>query len=562
MATKPQPMPSAVPDNAKHCDVFVLGSGLAGSVIATILARQGAKVVLVDAGQHPRFVIGESQTPQLAEWLHILTERYKVPELASLAKVGVTTRDVGPMHGVKIHFGFIRHNKGQEPDPEETTQFAIPKVLAQNSHLFRQDSDSWMFHVAARYGVTLRQMWRATDLDFDEDGVTITGGNGEVFRAKYLIDASGYKSLLAEKFGLREQPARFKHHSRSMFTHYIGVKPFDEVAGFPRSAKPPIPWHNGTLHHLIDRGWFWIIPFNNYKKSKNPLVSVGLTIDERTYPKPTDMTTEEEFNHFLDQYPAVKRQFEGAHRVREWVSTDRLQYSSSRTVGYRWCLMSHAAGFIDPLFSRGLSNTMEIVDALASRILASLKDGDWSEERFAYVERVEMGLLAFNDELVNSAFISFSHFRLWNAVFRVWGCFITPGVMRLSGARLRYVVDGDDRHFQKLERTTNPGLWWPESSEFKRILEGMAETCEKFEVGELTGDEAADIILQMVRESPEVNPTFGWKDEDCRFVAPSTFMLARFMRWGLFSAGPDMRKLARFVITGALKAGPRVRKLL
>ena len=98
---------------------------------------------------------------------------------------------------------------------------------------------------------------------------------------------------------------------------------------------------------MIDRGWFWIIPFDNYKDSKNPLCSVGLTFDERTYPKPKDMTPEEEFNHYLDLYPAVKRQFEGAHRVREWVSTDRLQYSSTQTIGDRWCLMSHAAGFID-----------------------------------------------------------------------------------------------------------------------------------------------------------------------------------------------------------------------
>jgi len=563
MATKPQPATAvAVPSTAKQCDVFILGSGLAGTTIASILAKQGANVVLVDAAQHPRFAIGESQTPQLAEWLHILAERYEVPELAKLADVGTTTREVGPMVGTKVHFGFIRHDKGKEPDPKETTQFAIPKLLAQNSHLFRQDSDAWMFYVAARYGVTTRQLWFATDLDFDDDGVTITGRNGEVFRAKYLIDASGFRSPLAEKFDLREKPARFKHHSRSMFTHFIGVKPFDDVSGHPQDQRPPIPWHKGTLHHMIDRGWFWIIPFDNYEKSMNPLCSVGLTIDERTYPKPTDMTPEEEFNHFLDLYPAVKRQFDGAHRVREWVSTDRLQYSSSRTIGHRWCLMSHAAGFIDPLFSRGLSNTMEVVDALASRILAALKDGDFSEERFQYVEAVETGLLNFNDELVNSAFISFSHFKLWNAVFRVWGCFITPGVMRLSGARLRYVVDGNDRHFQALEKTKNPGLWWPESTEFQRILEAMAETCEKYEVGELSGDAAADIILKVVQESPEVNPTFGWKDPELRFVAPSSWMLARFIRWGLFAAGPDMRKLTRFVISGALKAGPRARQLL
>jgi len=134
--------------------------------------------------------------------------------------------------------------------------------------------------------------------------------------------------------------------------------------------------------------------------------------------------------------------------------------------------------------------------------------------------------------------------------------------MRLTGARLRYARDGDERHFQELEKVTDPGLWWPESAEFKRILETTAETCEKYEVGELTGDQAAQRILTMVQESAEVNPTFGWKDPDLQFVSPSTWMLARFMRWALFSSGPDMQKLSRSVISGAAKAGPRVRKLL
>lgn len=42
------------PEQAQTCDVLILGSGLAGSVAGACLSRQGANVVLVDAGQHPR----------------------------------------------------------------------------------------------------------------------------------------------------------------------------------------------------------------------------------------------------------------------------------------------------------------------------------------------------------------------------------------------------------------------------------------------------------------------------------------------------------------------------
>ena len=562
------PEPARIPEDMTF-DVIILGSGLAGSVTGAVLAKHGAKVLLVDAAAHPRFAIGESMTPQLVEWIHILSERHDIPELKSLASVEASTRDIGPTFGTKAHFGFLKHEVGKEPDPREATQLALPKIFHQTSHMFRQDSDSFMFHVAIKYGCTPRQNWRANEVEFDDDGVTVLGRSAapgaepELYRAKYLVDASGFRSPLADKFDLRDKPtARFKHHSRSMFTHYVGIKRFDDVSGHPQELRPPADWHTGTMHHLIERGWFWIIPFDNHPKSRNPLCSVGLTMDERTYPKPKDLTPEQEFQSFLDKYPAVKRQFDGATRVREWISTDRLQYSSKQTVGDRWCLMSHAAGFLDPLFSRGLSNTLEVVDALTSRLVLALKDGDFSAERFEYVERVEQGLLQYNDDLVNSSFIAFSHFRLWNAVFRVWGSFITPGTMRLTRARLKHFKDHDVRHFDELEKVPYPGLWWPQSDSFKRILETTAETCEKYEAGALTGDEAADIVFGLLKESPVVNPVFGWKDEERRFIYPNTLTMARFLYWASVEAPAEMNSVGREFLLGIVKAGAKVRKLL
>lgn len=192
-------------------DVIILGSGIAGSVTGAILAKHGARVLLVDATTHPRFVIGESMTPQLVEWIHILAERHDLPELKSLASVRQSTRDIAPTFGTKAHFGFMKHEVGEEPDPREATQLALPKIFHQNSHMFRQDSDSFMFHVAVKYGCVAKQSWRANDVDFDEDGVTVTGRSGapgaepESFRAKYVVDASGFRSPLAQKFDLRDQ---------------------------------------------------------------------------------------------------------------------------------------------------------------------------------------------------------------------------------------------------------------------------------------------------------------------------------------------------------------------
>jgi choline dehydrogenase-like flavoprotein len=170
-------------DQRTECDVIILGAGIGGSITGAILARQGAKVVLVDAGQHPRFAVGESQNPQLVEWLHILAVRYDVPEIKHLLDAKAVTKYIGAHHGRKQSFGFVRHVADREPDPREATMFVIPKMLTEASHMYRQDTDSYYFNVAAKYGCTLRQNWRATDLDFDDDGVTVTGQNGEVSMA-------------------------------------------------------------------------------------------------------------------------------------------------------------------------------------------------------------------------------------------------------------------------------------------------------------------------------------------------------------------------------------------
>ncbi len=559
-ATAPQKVTGGARTAVKVCDVVILGSGLAGSIAGAVLARHGADVMLVDAASHPRYAIGESMTPGAAEWMSIIAERYGVPEVKSLVTAKANSRDIGPVFGLKAHFGFMFHHPGEEPDPRECTQLALPTIFPKQGHLYRQDTDSYMFQVAVRYGCTPRQNWRAVDIDFDDDGVTVTGHTGEVLRGKYLIDASGFRSPLAEKFGLRETPTRLKHHSRSLFTHYVGVKPFDQVYNMPKDLRPPLPWHNGTMHHLIDRGWFWIIPFDSYPGSKNPVCSVGLTFDERVYPKPADMTPEEEFQHYLDMYPAVKRQFEGARRVREWVATDRIQYSSTRTVGDRWCLTSHAAGFIDPLWSRGLVNTSQVLNSLLARVLDGLKDGDFSATRFEFVDQLERGLLQYNDDLINSCFISFSNFRLWNAMFRVSEVFKLPALLRIGEARLRFARDHDDRHFRGIENTKNPGL--PASEKANALFDAAVQTCEKYEAGGMTADAAADTLFRLMRESDIVNPVFGWQDEEHRYIYPTARTIARFMKWASLQGPPEMRRISRSYVKALVAAGPKAREAL
>ena len=46
-----------MPNTPKY-DVAIIGSGIGGSTLAAVLARQGLSVIVFEGGQHPRFTIG------------------------------------------------------------------------------------------------------------------------------------------------------------------------------------------------------------------------------------------------------------------------------------------------------------------------------------------------------------------------------------------------------------------------------------------------------------------------------------------------------------------------
>ena len=72
-------------------DVLVVGGGPAGSTVATLLARRGERVLLLEKERHPRFHIGESLLPMnmpLFEELGVSDEIARI----GIIKYGVRVR--------------------------------------------------------------------------------------------------------------------------------------------------------------------------------------------------------------------------------------------------------------------------------------------------------------------------------------------------------------------------------------------------------------------------------------------------------------------------------------
>lgn len=521
-------------------DVVILGSGFAGGMLGAILARQGVKVLILDGGGHPRFAIGESTVRHTLRMVKMMAVRYDVPELEYLSTYHQIRDHISSACGEKRNFGYLYHREGQEQNPREANQLVIPPFrIGYEAHMFRQDIDAYLTNVAIHYGATVKLHTPVKDVQIDQSGVEAESVKGEKFRARYLVDATGFRSVIADKLGLREKPTRLKTHSRSIFTHMIDVLPYDQVQDAQKVHGMPSPWHKGTLHHIFDGGWLWVIPFNNHEKSTNNIISVGLQLDPRKYPK-TGLSPQAEFEDWLSRFPSVARQFKHAKPVRDWVSTDRLQYSATKVAGYRFCLMSHATGFLDPLFSRGLANTTEAINAFAPLLLKALADDDFSEERFAYVERLQQNTIDHNDELVHGSYISWRDYDLWNAWFRVWVTAVTIGEMRLTGILRKYKRTHDERILPDADEPL--GLFYNQHQSFQSFWQAVNDEIRAVEEERISSKEGTQRIFKILKTVNFMPPAFRIWDPNRRYMhmADPKTMLHTFL-WLARQAPPEIR---------------------
>ena len=139
-------------------DVLIMGSGLAGSIAAAIMAQKGWQVLLIDSGAHPRFAIGEATTPDSNFLMKIISRKHGVPELYNLTAFHRLRDHVSSACGIKKTFSFVYHNRNEDQNPEQAHQFpTLAPPLGPDCHLFRQDTDAYMVSVAVEYGVHVRQ---------------------------------------------------------------------------------------------------------------------------------------------------------------------------------------------------------------------------------------------------------------------------------------------------------------------------------------------------------------------------------------------------------------------
>lgn len=353
-------------------DVAIIGSSFAGSLLAILARRMGKSVVLLERGQHPRFVIGESSTPLANLLLEELADRYDLPWLRPFSKWG-TWQSCHPEIpcGLKRGFSFYFHQPGQLWKPQasrdnELLVAASPNDALADTHWFRPDFDAHFVRMAMRSGVSYvdqislappRGRAGAWELSGERLGTT------ERFAAAYLVDGSGPLGYLTKAWNMAgKAPGSAPLATQSLYTHFTGVKQWSDWSerSLEDATAPPFPPDDAALHHVFPGGWIWVLRFNN------GVVSAGCAVTDDLA---TELRLEEgaaAWARLMERFPGIGAQFRAAQPVQKFTYRPRLSAGVAQTTGPGWCLLPGSAGFVDPLLSTGFVLNLLGLERLAA----------------------------------------------------------------------------------------------------------------------------------------------------------------------------------------------------
>ncbi|MFK7946054.1 MAG: NAD(P)/FAD-dependent oxidoreductase [Saprospiraceae bacterium] len=218
--------------NSIQYDILIIGGGPAGtSAGMTALKRKGTKVAVIESSNYSNYRIGESLTPGVRPLLEYLNVWENFRNEQSLDAFG--SRSVWGSDQVEtLDYMFTIHGQGWSLD-----RLRFDKMLAEN---FKKQGGE--LFISTKF---LRSSF--------SDGIWIVecqDENGNIFqiKAKYLIDATGRKGLIA-----RQQGA-----TRKVFDKLIGVAC---IGTFDSDTN---------IEHFLSveacsYGWWYVSPLPNNK---------------------------------------------------------------------------------------------------------------------------------------------------------------------------------------------------------------------------------------------------------------------------------------------------------
>jgi FAD-dependent halogenase len=308
-------------------DVVVVGGGPGGSTVASFVAMQGHRVLLLEREHFPRYQIGESLLPATTQWICGL--------------LGVTEELAAASFQVKSGGTFLW---GTSPEPWSFTFTTASHGERFAFQVERMRFDQILLDNARRHGVEVREGCAVQEAYDDPErvrGVRYLDAEGRRHEvaATFVVDASGNQS--------RIHPAAGGTRITSEFFRNIALFGY-----FEGGARLPRPRSGNIVCAAFRDGWFWYIPLSD------TLTSVGAVIPSSMSDKVRG-DREQALAGLIEQCPLIRGYLADARRVTEGPYGEirvRKDYSYCTTRFWRpgIALVGDAACFVDPLFSTGV----------------------------------------------------------------------------------------------------------------------------------------------------------------------------------------------------------------
>jgi FADH2 O2-dependent halogenase len=403
--------------------------------------------VLIDRAVHPRFAIGESSTPNADLVLLEIAREYDLPRFAPLAKYGTWKRTYPEIVcGLKRGFSYFHHRAGQafRADRSHSTELLVTASASDersDTHWLRADVDGFFAREAQAAGVPLLENTTVTLEPWGQDwrlaGQQRMGSDSEQpvdVRAKFVIDGTGEFGLVPRTLGIASRADSLHTHSRTVFAHFTDLELWHNVVQDCGGtvADHPFCCDHAALHQVFDDGWMYQLRFDN------GVTSAGFVLDAAECPLNESISIQDEWNLLLARYPTIARQFTGTAVVAPAggiARSRRLQRRLARAAGENWALLPHTFGFIDPLHSTGIAQSL----AGIQRLVPTLRD-HWQKPtlsaQLASYEAVLSRELALIDKLVSGCFLARRNFRLFTAFAMLYFAAATTSEHRRATGQL------------------------------------------------------------------------------------------------------------------------------
>jgi flavin-dependent dehydrogenase len=359
-----QPIPPAagktVPAAGDFYDVAIIGGALAGAAAATLLLqkRPDLRVLIIERSTAFERRVGES-TIEISTFF--------------LMRVLGLADHLNEHHYVKqgLRFWFTNADAHKFDDCSEIGGRFLARVPA--FMVDRAVLDEEVLKRACQLGAECRRPAQVSKIELEPGGVqrlTIRHEEGgeQVVRARWAVDASGVRAMLARQEGWYR--ANEDHPTAAVWSRWTGVKHLDGLElqnKYPEWSAAQHGMRHMATNHLMGEGWWsWWIPL------KGGDVSIGLVWDQRLVKLPPGSSLGQRFKSFLlAQHPMAGELLEHAQLREDDVNYRRnLAYSSTTFAGDGFALVGDAAGFIDPFYSPGLDWLAYTVSAAADVIIA------------------------------------------------------------------------------------------------------------------------------------------------------------------------------------------------